>query len=132
MPKSGNLTRTTSSHATTLINTLIAAISKKEPMSRLSTRNAWLRVLKDERCSDTARTKALKSLDPPPGLALLRELLADEQCPPKLRFAATELYCSAMERQPKEAKPETRLMTLQEPKPERKPLSPEEIKNLLG
>jgi hypothetical protein len=103
-------------------------------MSRLSTRNAWLRVLKDERCSDTARTKALRSLDPPPGLALLRELLADEQCPPKLRFAATELYCSAMERQPKQpkAEPDMNRPTLTDPKPERRPLSPEQIKDLLG
>src|SRR5689334_20184616 len=101
-------------------------------MSRLSPRKAWLRVLQNKQCSDTARTKALKSLCPGPGLQLLRKLLADKTTPPKLLFALTEAYIEALERQPERSKVEPEPTPSSQPKPERKPLSPEEIKNLLG
>jgi hypothetical protein len=101
-------------------------------VSRLSPRTAWLRVLKNSECSDNARTKALRSLNPPAGPALLRQLLVDKTTPPKLLFALTELYSEEMERQPERSKPEAEPTPLPKPKPERKPLSPEEIKNLLG
>jgi hypothetical protein len=103
-------------------------------MSRLGVRTAWLRVLKNSECSDNARTKALRSLNPPAGLVLLRTLLADKTTPPKLLFALTEAYTEALERQPKRPnpEPESQPTKLPEPKPERKPLSAEEIRDLLG
>ena len=107
-------------------------------MSRLSTRTAWLRVLKNPKCSDAARTKALKSLSPGPGVQLLQKLLADKDCPPRLLVALTEAYAEEMERQskrPKVGEPEPE-PTKSEPKPEperkRRQLTPEELKELLG
>ena len=75
-------------------------------MSRLSPRTAWLRVVRDSRCSESARVKALKALNPPAGKALLRKLLADKNCPPRLRVAATEIYAEAMARQKQAKKPQ--------------------------
>ena len=96
-------------------------------MSRLSTRNAWLKVFRNPGCSDATRTKALRSLQPPAGIGLLRKLLADKTTPPKLLVAATELYTEAMGRQ-KRHKAEPEQLKL----PERKRLTAEQIKDLLG
>jgi hypothetical protein len=74
-------------------------------VSRLSPRTAWLRVVKDARCPESARVKALRALNPPAGKALLRRLLSDKDCPPRLRVIATEIYAEAMERQKQPKKP---------------------------
>lgn len=76
----------------------------------------------------------MRSLQPPAGLALLRRLLADKTTPPKLLFALTELYIAAMDRQSKRPKaaPQVQPTKLPEPKLKRRPLSAEDIKNLLG
>ena len=66
-------------------------------MSRLSPRTAWLRILRNVRCSGSARVNALNQLRPPAGLELLRKLLADPNLPPKLRVRATEMYAERIE-----------------------------------
>ena len=75
-------------------------------MSRLSLRTAWLKVVKDARCPESARVKALRALNPPAGKALLRKLLSDKECPPRLRVTATEIYAEAMERHKQAKKPQ--------------------------
>jgi hypothetical protein len=91
-------------------------------MSRLSTRNAWLKVVRDTRCPDAARAKALAALEPPAGLELLRKLLAARDCPPKLRVAGTQLYAEAMSRR----------ATKPSPSPDERKKRLEEIKRILG
>jgi len=99
-------------------------------MSRLSLRSAWLRVLCDRRASQKARLEALSHIERP-GKKLLRSLLADGKLPPALRYEVTKAY-ELSEAESDSRKDSTPVAPTVKPVACRTPLSPEELKALLG
>jgi len=102
-------------------------------MSRLSLRAAWLRILCDRRASQKSRLEAFARIDSP-GKSLLRSLLADDKLPPVLRYEVTKAYeRSEAETDLKRKEPVLApVPNSDKPRATRPPLSPEEIKALLG
>jgi hypothetical protein len=101
-------------------------------MSRLSLRAAWLRILCDRRASQKSRLEALARIERP-GKSLLRSLLADDKLPPVLRYEVTKAYeVSEAETELKCKEPVLEPVQTKDREVSRKPLTPEQIKDLLG
>jgi hypothetical protein len=100
-------------------------------MSCLSLRAAWLRILCDRRASQKSRLEALARIDRP-GKSLLRSLLADDKLPPVLRYEVTKAYELSEAETDQRKDPVLAAVQTKDREVSRKPLTPEQIKDLLG